>query len=879
MMLASLLLPALATAALEASVAAQQPSAPSQGPPLDAQDQVEAVQVNASPRGKVEGEIAPELSLSAEDIKAYGAGNIAQLVEALEPQLRSGRGRADGPPVFLLNGRRVTGFQEISGIPGEAIEKVEILPEEVALTYGYRADQRVMNFILRKSFRAVTGEAEARIATAGGRTTHQIQSNYFKILDGSRYTLDFLFKGDDALFESERDIVRVAESSPYDLAGNIVGSPRGGEVDPALSALAGSIVTIAGVPDRFASGTFPALSDLVAGAGKARTDDLTASRSLQPRGRQAMIKGAITRDLNRTTSATLSASLDHARNLSFLGLPGVSLALPTGSPFSPFSRTVTLYRYLDAPGSLTRDVDALKGRVNLAMNGRIADWRWNFTSVYDRAESSTRTGRGLDTAAFRAAVSARDPSLNPFVDPPSAMMIPVSQDTADSVSTTASADLVARGDLFRLPAGGFSTTLRSTLDVRSLESESLRSGVSTQRDLSRRRGEMQGSFNLPVASRRREALSALGDLSLNLNGGYEDLSDFGGLITIGFGVNWTPVKPLSLVASFTEEDGAPSIQQLNDPVVSTANVSVFDFATGRTVNVTRVEGGNSGLKADSRRVMKLGANLRPFDKTDLTFTANYTRNEIDGSIAAFPTITPDLEAAMPERFTRDATGRLIAIDVRPVNFAGTDREELRWGINYSRALGQLPRAVARQGAGSGPTAFPMRAGRPGGGDRPSQGLLQFSVYHTWRIENRITVRQGLPALDLLNGAAVGRRGGQPRHEVQVQAGYFRNGLGARLNGNWRASTWVNGGVSGQDLFFSDLGTLNVSMFADLSNRRELIKRHAWARGARLSVNVDNLFDQKQQVQDALGITPQAYQSDYLDPVGRTVRLSVRKLFG
>lgn len=867
-----------------AAVAVQQGQAPAANSVLPTRgDAVEAVQVTAQTRGKVEGEIEPEISLGAADIKAYGAGNIGQLVEALEPQLRSGRGRAEGPPIFLLNGRRVTGFQEISGIPSEAIERVEILPEEVALSYGYRAEQRVMNFVLRKQFRAVTTEAETRIATEGGRTTSQLQGNYFKVLDGSRLTLDLLVKRDSALFEDERDIVRTSETSPYDRAGNITGSPRGSEIDPVFSTLAGSAVILAGVPDRFTSGGVPTLADLVVGAGKANAGDLTASRSLQPRGEQATIKGAITRDLDRVTSATLSASLDDTRNRSFLGLPGVSIALPAGSPFSPFSDDVLLYRYLDAPWSLVRDVETLKGQVNLAANGRVADWRWSFTGAYDRTESSTRTGRGLNTTAFRAAVAGRDPSVNPFADPLSAMLIPVAPDTADSTSSTVSTELVARGDLFKLPAGGFATTLKASFDVKALEAGSLRSGVSIERELSRKHGEVQGSFTLPIASRRREALTRLGDLSANLNAGYEELSDFGGLLTVGFGVNWSPVKPLNLVVSVTEEDGAPSIQQLNDPVVSTPNVSVFDFATGTSVGVTRIDGGNSSLKSDSRRVLKLGANFRPLDKTDLTLSANYTRNEIDGAIASFPAITPDLEAAMPERFTRDAAGRLISIDARPLNFAGSDREELRWGINYSRALGQLPPGGAQQGRGEGAGARGPGGGGPsfgaGGGPRPGQGLLQVSIYHTWRIEDRITLREGLPALDLLDGAAIGRRGGQPRHEVQVQAGYFKNGVGARLNGNWRASTWVNGGVSGEDLFFSDLGIVNVTLFADLSTRQGWGKQHAWLRGAKVSVNVDNLFDNKQDVHDALGVTPQAYQSDYLDPVGRTLRLSLRKQFG
>jgi outer membrane receptor protein involved in Fe transport len=223
------------------------------------------------------------------------------------------------------------------------------------------------------------------------------------------------------------------------------------------------------------------------------------------------------------------------------------------------------------------------------------------------------------------------------------------------------------------------------------------------------------------------------------------------------------------------------------------------------------------------------------------------------------------------RSTRDASGKLTSIGVRPVNFAGTEREELRWGLNYSKALGALPPAKGGQAA---------KGARPqGGGARPGQGLLQLSLYHTWYLANRITIRPGMAALDLLNGAAVGKRGGQPRHEVQLQAGYFKDGMGARLNGAWRARTWVDGGVNGQDLYFSDLATLNVQMFADLSNRKDLVKKYAWAKGARLSFNVDNLFDEKQSVKDIAGVTPQAYQPDYMDPVGRTVRLSVRKLFG
>jgi hypothetical protein len=838
-------------------------TAPVAVPPADvaAPDAVATVQVRAPPRGKVEGPIAPELVLGQDVIQSYGAGNLGQLLEALEPQLQSSRGRENGPPVVLLNGRRVSGQQDISGIPSEAIEKIEILPEEVALSYGYRADQRVTNFVLKKSYRALTSELGSRVATAGGRQTRTATANYFKILGGSRASLDLTVKDEDALFEDERRIVRTPDSSPFDRAGNLTSTTRGREIDPALSALAGSTVVAAVVPGRFA-GAVPTLADFVPGAGRVAGDDLDDNRSLQPSNRQAVIRGTVSRDLNRNTAGTLTVSLDDSRSRSFLGLPGVALTLRAGSPYSPFTRNTTLYRYIDAPESLVRDVETLKSEARLGLDGRLGEWRWTANGSYERTESFTRTGRGLDTTAYRAAVSVSDPAVNPFGDAPAALLTRVPVDTARSVADKAAVEAVLRGTLLDLAAGPLSTTFKATAEQRDLASESVRSGILTERDLGSQRGEAQANFTLPISSRRREVLAPLGDLSVNLNLGYEALSDIGGLVTYGFALNWVPLKPLSFNASLTDEQGAPTIQQLNDPVVSTPNVSVFDFATNSSVSVTRIEGGNAGLLRDSRRVLKVAGNLKPFEKTNLTFNANYTRNRIDDSIAAFPSITRELEAAMPERFTRNAAGRLVAVDARPVNFTAVERDEVRWGVNYYGALR----------SGGGPSPGPKTAEKAGG-----QGNVQLSLYHTWRLQDRIILREGGPVLDLLDGAPGVRRGGQPRHEVQVQGSYFRNGLGLFLNSNWRAATRVQGTVAAQDLFFSDLGVLNLGAFADVAARPDWSKRYPWARGTRLSVNVDNLFDEKQSVHDGLGVTPQAFQSDYLDPVGRTLRITLRKV--
>lgn len=850
------LLAATALSSTLAATAVQAQTTP-QTPPPAQDDQVydlgEVAVTAARQRGSVDSDIPPDIVLDEAAIRTYGAGNIQELIAALEPLTQSSRGRGGGQPIFLLNGRRVSSPREIFSIPTEALERTEILPEDVALAYGYRADQRVVNFVLKPTFRSVTLQADTRVATAGGRTQLGADADFFRVDGLNRSTFDIEYRKASALFEDERDIVRL---------------PDGDQISP---------------------------------------DDLRAYRTLLPRTESGEISGSITRDLSSTLAGTISGEIQDQSSKSFLGLPGAVLSLPADSPFSPFAEDALVYRLLNAPETLTRDVDTRTLEGSGQLDGYLGDWRWTLTGNYARVETDTRTGRGLDTTALETGVAAG--TLDPFGQLDATQYPVRAADTANSVSSTAGAEMVVRGQLFELPAGGVNATLTAGADTRSLDSTSVRSGVTTDRSQSRDRGNVGANLNLPIASRDREVLGWIGDLSANFNAGYQELSDFGGLTSLDVGLNWSPTEKMSFNIGFAGEEGAPSVQQLNDPVVLTPNVPVFDFATGQTVNITRIDGGNPDLSADDRSTLRLGMNFRPFESQDLRLQANYTRSEIKNSIATFPTITPDLEAALPERFERDADGNLVSIDARPLNFASTNRQDVRWGLNYSRAFG-TPTAPQRgqggpggqRGPGGGPGGGPVvmssggpppgggmqfRGGPGGGGGpggrgrgtqmQPGQGRFNVSLFHTYRIQDEIRIRDELPVIDLLDGAAVGSRGGQPRNEVQFQAGVFRNGFGGFLNANWRDSTRVDGGPTGETLFFDDQTTVNLNLFADLSSRTALIERYPILRGARVTLGVENLFDSRLQVRNALGETPQGYQPDYLDPQGRVVRLTLRKL--
>ena len=784
---------AAATAPVQTAADPQTPAEAEEA--LELEDDI-IVTGNRQPRGSVIGDIKPEVVLTGRDIRAYGASNIGELLEELAPLTGSIQGRGEGAPVVLLSGRRISGFREVRDLPPEAIQRVDILPEEVALKYGYRADQKVVNIVLRRRFNAVTAEAETNLATDGGRQVHEADINYLRLANGSRFSVDGEYTRSNPLFETERNVV---------------------EADPNRTLLAAS------------------------DAGK--------------------LNATYNRTILGNVSATISGELEGANTLAGLG------SASDGQRLERDSRTRT-------------------GVLNYALTGDLSKWRWSLNGGYNRDWSTTLTDRDYGTG--------------------------VQRDRAKSVAETVETEGTFSGSLFDLPAGAVSATLKAGFSLRDISSESRRAGLLTATDLSRDQGTGQANVDVPILKD-----GPIGALSANINGAVDQLSDFGTLGSVGYGFNWRPIEAVRLIGSVTHEQGAPTIQQLGNPLIVTPNVRVFDLTTGQTVEATTATGGNPNLLSDSRRVLKLGATIKPISGTDLTILANYTDSRIDNPIASFPTATPEIEAAFPDRFDRDAAGTLIRIDNRPVNFDRSRQRQIRWGLNWTEAL-EAPPPTGPDGQPLTPeeieqrrAAFRERFQRDGGpgasesGVRPSggrasvggrgpggfggggfgggrQGRVQVSVFHTWRLEDTILIRPGVPELDLLGGSAVGATGGQPRHEIEFNAGYNRSGIGVRLNGTWQSGTTIladpDGAPSPEDLSFGSLFTANLRIFADLSQQRALVREVPFFRGSRVTLAVNNLFNQRLDVRDTSGAVPVGYQPALLDPLGRSIRISFRKLF-
>ena len=825
------LLAGVAGAALAAGAAsAQTPmtEAPAHDPYAEAEVEELVVVAGSRVRGSVIGDITPELTISPREIRAYGAATVTELLDALAPQTTSGQG-GGGRPVVLINGARVSGFAEIRDLPTEAIARVEILPEEVSLKYGYPAEQKVVNMVLRQRFRATLAEASYTApAQAGGGDTAAAHAGLLHILRGQRLMLDAKVTEVDPILESDRDII-------------------GGE------------------------GEF---------------------RSLQPESTDVTLNAVLARPLGNGVSGTINGVYEGTESKSKLGL-------------SPF-----------APEALMRRSVADDGQLSGVLSGAYKGWQWSYTGNLAYNVSRSTTERALGASSYT--------------------------DDTKAVTTSARSDIVVNRALWRLPAGQVSTTLTARASTMELESDFTRAGVARSGELTRTIGQLQASFDVPITA----SDSAVGRVSSNFNVSYQNLSDFGGLQTLGAGLNWTPVKSARFLASFSRTDQAPTMDQLGDPVTATPGVRVFDLQRGETAEVIGVTGGNPFLDGGTRDVFKLGVTYKPFEKTNLTFQANYVSSRTDNAIVAFPSASTQVEDAFPGRFIRDADGALIQVDARPVNFQRQARDELRWGFTYSRPVGPTPtpeqmaamrsrfqaeraaredRAAEGQGTAQGQAAqgqaehpggaanVPGRGGQPpagapagspagerggdmrpvgggtfGGGGRgggagfggfgggPRGGVFQVGLYHTLAFRDEILIRSGVPKLDLLDGAAIGNGGGSPRNQLDLQANYTRGGLGAAMNAKWQSATHVDGGAAGDTLDFSDFTTVNLRLFADLG-AQPWARQHTWLRGARATVSINNLFDERQVVRTAAGTVPISYQPDLLDPVGRSVRFTVRKL--
>ena len=277
-------------------------------------------------------------------------------------------------------------------------------------------------------------------------------------------------------------------------------------------------------------------------------------------------------------------------------------------------------------------------------------------------------------------------------------------------------------------------------------------------------------------------------------------------------------------------------------------------------------GGNPNLPLQKRTRTNIGATLRPFGDYGLTVNAEYQRQVGRNAYAQLPPADARVQLAFPDRYIRDVNGVLVQLDARPITYARDKLETARWGIDFKRTFGGAVGAAEGDFDSDKPVVTAGRGWR-----------VNFNADHLWFFENTRLVRSGLPIIDLLNGGALGFGGGQPRHVVNLTSAVYHAGVGLQVNGEYRGASTIRAGsvLSPDEIRFASRALVNTRLFVNLGPQ---FPQSSLAKGARISLAFNNVFDSKQRVRDSSGATPLRYQPFLIDPLGRTVTLSLRKVF-
>lgn len=700
--------------------------------------------------------VDPETELDEQQIDAYGAYSIAELVRRITPLT----GRPDERPIVLVNGERVDSIQDLARFPPAALQRLAILPPEAAGRYGYPGNQRVVNLVLKRHFVSWETQAGVKMPTAGGRIGGNGSAGRFVIEGKARWNAQVQLSGESALFKSAR-----VPSAPH----------AGDDFD--------------------------------------RNDYL----SLLPATNQLTVSMGLTRPIGRFTgSFNVTAATNGSRQ---------SLGIAQVAPgFAP------------APVLVGRQSSQNLG-LSASLSGHVAGGRAFVNANYARGWTNGRIDQP-DDALPDGFLTSRNRSLS------------------ESMGTR----LTFNRSIASLPAGTLTTTLTAGMN-RSRTTSRFDDGRPDNDRISRvARDRFDGrlSVAVPIASRSTNPHSLLGDLSLDLAGGLTFGTREASLSRFELGANWSPIDALRLNGTFSFAKLAPSIEQLTAPYVEDVR-RVYDFARQEIAEPVWVTGGNPDLGSGQRRTLSLGASLRPFDPRLLSLSVEYRKQQSTGGAGGFPGFTPAIEAAFPERFVRDAAGRLVRVDARSIQIVRDTTERL----NNSLTLTIVPRAGKEGAAARTLTAA-------------SLWTLSLTLNHGWSLRSELVTAADLPPIDRLRGGT-----GQSRHNVGFQLVAGRPGLGATLDGNWQSafrlgSTEPQGATP--DYRYKAMMTVNLRVFAEPWRLLRATDTSAWFSDLNLSVDIQNLFNSYRRVTLADGTVAPGYERYEADPLGRTIQLSLRKRF-
>lgn len=614
------------------------------------------------------------------------------------------RGLGLGSTLVLVNGRRQTlsatiaddgsTFVDVNSFPMVMIDRIEILEDGAAATYGSDAVAGVVNFITRSDFEGFEIGGSFQSTTEDSQQDYDVNVIYGVAGPRTHVVAGLSYFERSELSARERDFTEGTGISSLGQPGAFI--PLGVPVPP-FNAIPPGLPIVDPACGTAAGGIPPATAPV----GTCGLDFIQFQNLVSDEER---LNGFAEMRHGLSDNVELFAELLFARNrverpqtpsFPILKFPVV----PAANPGNVFGVPVVfLGRALGEqfPASISEH-DSDTWRAVAGLQGDFGEvWSWNVAYTYSANEFDFTIPDQLADQFTAALGGTGGPSGTEFFNPfGSALIDPAlanSQAVLGDITGTArmdgeteltTAEFVLSGDLgrwFSLPGGPVGIAVGSQYRREELDTN-WDDNYNRENFLFLDGGpDFQGERNI-YAFFGELAIPLLDNLEAQIAVRFEDYESVGDSTDPKFALRWQPLDWLTVRGSYGTAFRAPSLLQSFGSLVNLGEI--FDPATGSTVFRGVRTLGNPDLGPEDADTYSAGVTLQPLP--DLMLGVGYWRFEVQDIVVrenaqAIVTANP-----FDPRVIRDpVSGQIRIVEARFINAPSVDTDGLDFSARYDR---------------------------------------------------------------------------------------------------------------------------------------------------------------------------------------------------
>uniref|UniRef100_B0SZR3 TonB-dependent receptor n=1 Tax=Caulobacter sp. (strain K31) TaxID=366602 RepID=B0SZR3_CAUSK len=642
------------------------------------------------------------ISVSREDIRTIGANTTPDLLASV-PQLNSfntaPRAANGGAGAFapglrslpasatlpLMNGHRLVAGgtnqtnPDFPFLPELAIERVEIVADGASAIYGSDAVAGVVNFITRQRYSGV--DTSIRYGTADDYHTFSASGLVGRSWDRGSVVAAYQYAENGDILGGDRDY-RIVDLRPYggvDTRTTVCPSPN---VLVNTTAYAVNYAAPALAPNTTNSCDNGAVTSLVP-KSRLHSGYLTARQDLSDR--VTLWGELLYSDRKDTVQAPPPPGAGASGGVILYNLPGFANPFFKTPPGSGATTEFVQFRTDNLYGAdhINNVFRVRAGNSSAGLDAKLPrDLKLTVSGTYDWATNDTYlpaiNPAALDAAALGTTTAT---ALDPFGNGTSPAVAAKITDYAGDLVIHQRTYLGAAkidGPLADLPGGQLKVAVGAEYRHETFQQRGIYGGSQVPEDLTRNIGSIYGELFVPIVGDGNPA-PLIRSLALSLSGRYDHYSDFGSTTNPKVGVNWDPVRGLTLRGTYGRSFRAPGLRDVGATVgayyynaAAIAGSTFRDPTRGAAqVDTIFLLGGNRNLQPEEARTYSIGADLHPdflpnFHGSVTFYDIRYT-NVIGTPGGAIAFTDPTFSSVIYRNPTAAQLNSLLGIAV-PVNF-------------------------------------------------------------------------------------------------------------------------------------------------------------------------------------------------------------------